>query len=293
IKGLLLIILLFLSVAHIRSWNEGSVLLRDVQVLTLYKGKYSRGQNSSAVPQLQCAGGSASCGSFISEVVQCKNKGWDRVNAQCKTDMDSAYKFGRIEVSCEGFSHPDDAYILKGSCGLEYSLELTEEGKRGHKGGSTGGFSDFASSFKGSSDNNNQHHHYSSGLVIFALLLFLAYGMYKLFLSGPTNLVQDWQFPDNGYNPHGPPPPGFKPDFTGFTSGFPGSARGYVGSAGYGQHFAGARAAGGTGNGFWTGIGTGGVLGYLFGSQSQMPYTNTHSNYSAPWTQLIEGLMIS
>uniref|UniRef100_A0A8C8FRR2 Store-operated calcium entry-associated regulatory factor n=1 Tax=Oncorhynchus tshawytscha TaxID=74940 RepID=A0A8C8FRR2_ONCTS len=165
---------------------------------------------SSAVPQLQCAGGSASCGSFISEVVQCKNKGWDRVNAQCKTDMDSAYKFGRIEVSCEGFSHPDDAYILKGSCGLEYSLELTEEGKRRHKRGSTGGFSDFVSSFKGSSNNNNQHHHYSSGLVIVALLLFLAYGVYKLFLSGPTNLLQDWQFPDNGYNPHGPPPPGLR-----------------------------------------------------------------------------------
>ena len=52
--------------------------------------------------------------------------------------MDNAYKFGRIEVSCEGFSHPDDAYILKGSCGLEYSLELTEEGKRRHKGGSHG-----------------------------------------------------------------------------------------------------------------------------------------------------------
>ncbi|CAB1327211.1 unnamed protein product [Coregonus sp. 'balchen'] len=229
-KGLLQVVLLFLSVAHIRSWNDGSVLLRDVQVLTLYKGKYTTARRSSPVPQLQCVRGSAGCGSFIPEVVQCTNKGWDGVDAQweCKTDMDNAYKFGRIEVSCEGFNHPDDAYILKGSNNRQQSS--TGEGD-------------------------------SSGLLVVALLLFLAYGVYKLFLSGPTNLGQNEQFPDNGsntHNPNGPPPPGFKPDFTG-ASGFPGSAGGYAGSAGYGanpgygfrsdysgqqqqQHFAGAGA---------------------------------------------------
>lgn len=53
---------------------------------------------------------------------------------ECKTDMDNAYRFGRIEVSCEGYSHPSDPYILKGSCGLEYTLELTEEGRRNKQG---------------------------------------------------------------------------------------------------------------------------------------------------------------
>lgn len=48
--------------------------------------------------------------------------------------MDNAYRFGRIEVSCEGYSFPDDAFILKGSCGLEYTLELTEEGQRRSQG---------------------------------------------------------------------------------------------------------------------------------------------------------------
>lgn len=48
--------------------------------------------------------------------------------------MDNGYRFGRIEVTCEGYSHPSDPYILKGSCGLEYTLELTEEGRRRNHG---------------------------------------------------------------------------------------------------------------------------------------------------------------
>lgn len=57
---------------------------------------------------------------------------------ECKTDMDGSYRFGRIEVSCEGYSHPADPYILKGSCGLEYTLELTKEGRRSSQGGFKG-----------------------------------------------------------------------------------------------------------------------------------------------------------
>lgn len=56
--------------------------------------------------------------------------------------MDAAFRFGRVEVSCEGFSHPDDPYILRGSCGLEFTIELTEEGRRTRRG-ATGGFKGF------------------------------------------------------------------------------------------------------------------------------------------------------
>ena len=37
---------------------------------------------------------------------------------ECKADMDNAYQFGRIQVTCEGYEYPDDPYILKGSCGV-------------------------------------------------------------------------------------------------------------------------------------------------------------------------------
>lgn len=65
---------------------------------------------------------------------------------ECKTDMDNIYRFGLIEVSCEGYDHPSDVYILKGSCGLEYNLELTDEGRRRQPAGSHSGFSAFGGS---------------------------------------------------------------------------------------------------------------------------------------------------
>jgi len=35
-------------------------------------------------------------------------------------------RFGSVVVICEGYNYPDDPYILAGSCGMEYTLELTQ-----------------------------------------------------------------------------------------------------------------------------------------------------------------------
>lgn len=75
-------LLLMMSALH----TAGSVLLRDVQVLTLYKDRYTAARRSSPVPQLQCVGGSAGCQAFIPEVVQCLNKGWDGVDVQVRRE---------------------------------------------------------------------------------------------------------------------------------------------------------------------------------------------------------------
>ncbi|KAK7930068.1 hypothetical protein WMY93_006463 [Mugilogobius chulae] len=315
-KRAFIFLFVFLVLEPVCCWNEGgSVLLRDIQVLTLYNGRYTTGRRTSPMPQLQCVGGSAGCHVFVPQVVQCQNKGWDGVDVQweCKTDMDNAYRFGRIEVSCEGYNHPSDPYVLTGSCGLEYTLELTEEGRRKNQGGwgsqhGSGGFGDFAgfaSSFFSGFSGQKSHSSHSSqrqssfpsggddsgGLLGLVLLLLIAFGVYKLFLSGNTGTqgTPPGEAPPPGYTP---PPPGFKPDYT--STGYSGGAA----NPGYGFHSdytqgqypnTGGRSAHntGTGGGFWTGMGTGGLLGYLFGRQRGQPHQSHgffgHSNnYSRP-----------
>jgi hypothetical protein len=66
--------------------------------------------------------------------------------------MDSRYSFSHIKVSCEGYEHKDDPYILRGSCGLQYALSF-----------------DASQDSSGSSHNQQQystphHQHYASGM---------------------------------------------------------------------------------------------------------------------------------
>ncbi|CAM4655486.1 store-operated calcium entry-associated regulatory factor [Lepidochelys kempii] len=271
---LLISLLLLLSGPGLaRGWDQpGRVLLREIQTLTLYRDGYTTSRRTSPVPQLQCTGGTAGC-AYVPAIVQCYNKGWDGFDIQweCKADLDNSYRFGRIEVSCEGYDYPDDPYILRGSCGLQYGLELTEEGQR--KAQNFGG--SFSSNYYQSSKVNSQDSSDSAaGVIVIIVLLFLAYGCYKLFLSNQLP-QQDFSNGD-GYsrtswqNSQTPPPPGFKSSFTG-AGGFGGGSSSEASS----------------GPGFWTGLGTGGLLGYLAGSQraqprsSYFPYANPYAGPTA------------
>ncbi|KAF7236474.1 Store-operated calcium entry-associated regulatory factor [Varanus komodoensis] len=212
--------------ARIRLFSK-RILLREIQALTLYAGKHTNYRRTSPVPQLQCTGGSAGCSAYAPEVVQCYNKGWDGYDVQweCKAQMDVSYRFGKIEVSCEGYDYPDDPYILKGSCGLEYTLELTKNGQH-----------DKTNFFGGNHYSTTSHDALGSGaglvlLIVFAVLVF---GVYKMFLcdnrpqhgfsSDAGHSGTSWQdhqrppppgFKSDGPAYQSPPPPGFKSNFTG------------------------------------------------------------------------------
>ncbi|XP_062895241.1 store-operated calcium entry-associated regulatory factor [Mobula hypostoma] len=252
------------AVAAAAAHDSERVLLREVQALTLYSGRYTSGRRASPVPQLHCVGGTAGCNSFIPQVVQCYNKGWDGYDVQweCKADMDIAYRFGAVTVSCEGYNFPEDPYILRGSCGLEYVLDLTEEGL--HRPKANSGFSHQSSKYENPTVFSN-----SSNIIVMLLLFGLAYLMYMTCLriqrNGSESRPQcDEDFHSTAGPSAWPPPPGFKPAYTGGTTndGFYSKAN---------QGFGGYQADRSSGPGFWTGVGAGGLLGYLFGNRRSQP----------------------
>ncbi|XP_039614152.1 store-operated calcium entry-associated regulatory factor [Polypterus senegalus] len=282
--------------------DPGSVLLRDIQVLTLYRGRYTNSRRTSPVPQLQCTGGSAGCSAFVPEVVQCQNKGWDGIDVQweCKADMDYSYRFGKVEVSCEGYNYPEDPYVLKGSCGLEYTIDLTESGRQRNKGAyDNNGFGSYF--YQDKSDNvKYQSDNGGMSLAVVAILLLIAYGVYKMFLCRP--LQGQERFPNDvpgamgandysgGFGSAAPPPPGFKTEYSGYGN--------YNSGYGFSNAFTGPYHQRNTGPGFWSGMGAGGVLGYLFGNRRSQPNvspgrsmfnTNATAHQSTPGTRAASG----
>jgi len=53
------------------------------------------------------------------EVMKCKNigasyGGSEDVQWACEAELPDEFKLGRTEIVCEGYSSPDDEYVLKG-----------------------------------------------------------------------------------------------------------------------------------------------------------------------------------
>ncbi|EON66514.1 hypothetical protein W97_05759 [Coniosporium apollinis CBS 100218] len=118
-----------------------SVLLSSIQSLTLRSNLKTTARRVSAIPQLKCIGGSGK-GLYEVDTMRCRNSGssYDDANIEwtCTASLPPEFKLGSTDVICEGYDSPDDPYILKGSCGVEYRLVLTEKGeeKYGRRGGS-------------------------------------------------------------------------------------------------------------------------------------------------------------
>jgi hypothetical protein len=94
----------------------------------------TQGRRSEPLPQIKCESGygNPDCSKGPKEI-RCEiieKFGNSDAIWKCTGIVGSAYKISKYTVSCEGYEYPDDPFILDGSCGVEYVLELTEEGER-------------------------------------------------------------------------------------------------------------------------------------------------------------------
>ena len=120
----LILILCWSVPANSNQFHE-KVLLQNVNTLTFSRNHYTNGNRLSPIPQMKCVSGYCSVKQF--DTVQCYNRGTDGNDVQweCKANLPNGYDLDRTDVLCEGYESPNDPYILKGSCGLEYTIKKT------------------------------------------------------------------------------------------------------------------------------------------------------------------------
>lgn len=123
--------LMLLVVATSGVFAHESIPINAIRRLTFYKGRMTTGRRAPPMTQLKCKGGNA-CNYFTPETISCQNVGTNdrgQVQWKCEAQMEDLFRLGETTVSCEGYSHRGDRNVLKGSCGVFYTLHLTEKGK--------------------------------------------------------------------------------------------------------------------------------------------------------------------
>ncbi|GKZ39419.1 hypothetical protein AbraIFM66950_000270, partial [Aspergillus brasiliensis] len=132
---LLLSLLLFPHAAlSDRPPGKDAILLSRVRSLTLRGNRLTTSRRVSPIPQLKCTGPSKRiCNLYEIDTMRCTNEGYDYdeedVQWTCTASLPPELKLGATDVICEGYRNADDKWILKGSCGVEYRLLLTEFGE--------------------------------------------------------------------------------------------------------------------------------------------------------------------
>lgn len=122
-----------LSTANARKFtkDKDAIRLENIKALTFYKDVETTHRRVPALPQLACVAGSG-CPYYAPDTIRCVNSGtsYDEASVEwaCTASLPPEFKLGSTNVVCEGYDSPDDDYILKGSCALEYRLLLTDLG---------------------------------------------------------------------------------------------------------------------------------------------------------------------
>lgn len=200
--------------------------------------------------------------------MRCVNQGsgynTEDIEWSCAASLPEEFKLGSTDVICEGYANADDERVLKGSCGVEYRLLLTDKGEEKYGGG---WFSGGGGKQAGSGEENDLGA-YLFGLLFLAVLGWILYSMWAAWQGAPGARRRPRQggFWGGGWgggggggpgggDPYDPPPP------------YPGKRYNY-----------GNTGAEGWRPGFWSGALGGAAAGYMAGNrggrQQEIPQRN-------------------
>ncbi|KAF2719854.1 hypothetical protein K431DRAFT_313807 [Polychaeton citri CBS 116435] len=262
----LLLLLASTSSALRHSKTKDAIKLSQVKTLTFKHGKLTTARRVDPVPQMTCVGGAAA-GLYNVDVMQCKNAGaeYDTEDIQwkCSASLPPEFKLGSTDVICEGYDSSDDPYVLKGSCGVEYRLVLTELGEEKYGG----------RHWKKPSPSGGGE---SSIVIIFFWIAFisvLVYILYNIFKPRPNGgdngrVGNNSWYPGGGggggpgNDPYDDPPPPYSPGGSFQTKPSSSTASRNYGTA------PNSSSNGPWRPGFWTGTAAGAAAGYAFGNRN-------------------------
>ncbi|EJD07060.1 DUF1183-domain-containing protein [Fomitiporia mediterranea MF3/22] len=176
------------------------VALSSIRSLTLYKDEPTRARRLPPINQLKCVG--KACKLFQPDVVRCYNNGGSgtEIDWTCEADLPEKLRFGRVDVSCEGYDHPGDPYVLKGSCGLEYRLVNISDNYTGSSWFQNMTWSDIL-----------------ERISIYSIVFLIIYILFKPYILRFLNWLKNL-FSDSGNHTY-PPSSSSRPNFSEFHSG--------------------------------------------------------------------------
>ncbi|KAI0808437.1 hypothetical protein GGR55DRAFT_191449 [Xylaria sp. FL0064] len=268
---------LFTSPTTAKPKPKDAILLSEVQSLTLRANKQTTHRRVSAIPQLKCVSSPKICALHPIDVMRCTNQGSsygsEDVEWSCTASLPPELKLGATDVICEGYAGPDDPYVLRGSCGVEYRLVLTELGERkfpeiANAGSSGGWFSGWGRKNepdplrypeRGGAQDGSDLGAWLFGILFVGVLLWIVYSAWT---QANTPGAAARRRPRNGW-------------FAGGGGGFdPGFGPGGGGGGGYDApppyskyNSSSSQGQGGWRPGFWSGLAGGAAAAYLAGNR--------------------------
>jgi len=275
---------LALGSKHYFTPNEDqAVELSTVKSLIFRKDSMTTGRRTAPVPQLSCVGGGACGGYYEPTVVHCTNIGVDYASGdptwKCTAELENGLRLGTTDVVCEGYRDRDDPYILRGSCGLEYTLLGSPVRNQGNQQAyasdhSSGSYQNSykpypTSTARSTSSKGSWANWLVGGFLIWLFLRYLNRSAHRTVYQSTTSH-------------HTPGSAGGGGGTGWFGNGGGGGGWGNWRGFGGGRPDAdcgnnGRGVGGGGGGSWWQGLGLGAATGYFFGARN-----NRHNTYVPP-----------